>query len=188
MLVFEVLLPPLRSAVVGRWEPRDPEPLLRVVEGWEAVLPAAALGHVLDMLVMPKIRAAVDAWEPRQETVPIHSWIHPWLPYLGAQLEDVYPAIRHKLSNALMAWHASDASALVLLRPWHRAFSPVDWEQLLLRSIVPKLAYALQELVINPLQQVGRFWEITQYHLFFFKLLQLERRCPVFCKKPARAN
>jgi hypothetical protein len=32
-------------------------------------------------------------------------------------------------------------------------FERKDWEQLLGRSIVPKLAFALQELVINPLHQ-----------------------------------
>ena len=45
------------------------------------------------------------------------------------------------------AWHPSDGSALALLRPWHRVFSPADWEAMLLKSIVPKLAFALQ--VVN---------------------------------------
>lgn len=88
-LVFEVLLPPLRSAIVTSWEPRDPEPLLTLIEAWEGALPAVAMGQLLEALVMPKIRTAVGSWEPRQETVPIHAWIHPWLPYLGSQLEDV---------------------------------------------------------------------------------------------------
>lgn len=67
----------------------------------------------------------------------------------------VYPAIRHKLSAALGVWHASDGSALALLRPWARAFAPADWDALLARSIAPKLAAALAELVINPVHQVG---------------------------------
>jgi hypothetical protein len=93
---------------------------------------------------MPRISAAVESWEPRQETVPIHAWIHPWLPYLSSQLEGVYPTIRHKLTRALAAWHPSDGSAALLLKPWQRVFTAGDWDALLQRSIVPQLGYALQ--------------------------------------------
>ncbi len=63
----------------------------------------------------------MQAWEPRSETVPLHAWLHPWLPLLGAQLEDLYPGIRFRLAAALQQWHPSDASALALLSPWHTA-------------------------------------------------------------------
>lgn len=32
----------------------------------------------------------------------------------------------------------------MLLRPWHRVFDGAEWEALLMRCIVPKLAMALQ--------------------------------------------
>jgi len=25
----------------------------------------------------------VDAWNPLTDTVPVHAWIHPWLPLMG---------------------------------------------------------------------------------------------------------
>ena len=50
------------------------------------MLPPSALSHVLEMLVMPRLRRAAGEWEPRQETVPVHAWLHPWLPHLGAQV------------------------------------------------------------------------------------------------------
>eukprot|EP00200_Dunaliella_tertiolecta_P006438 CAMPEP_0202339820 /NCGR_PEP_ID=MMETSP1126-20121109/1516_1 /ASSEMBLY_ACC=CAM_ASM_000457 /TAXON_ID=3047 /ORGANISM="Dunaliella tertiolecta, Strain CCMP1320" /LENGTH=867 /DNA_ID=CAMNT_0048930421 /DNA_START=98 /DNA_END=2701 /DNA_ORIENTATION=- len=152
LLVSEAVLPPLRAACTT-WEPRDPEALLTFLEAWEPVLPRAALQHILDMLVMPRLRAAVTQWEPRQETVPIHAWLHPWLPFLGSALEELYPVIRHKLGVALQAWHPSDSSALVLLRPWHRVFDASEWDALLLRCIVPKLAMALQAFAVNPVAQ-----------------------------------
>ena len=61
----------------------------------------------------------MQAWEPREEVIPLHTWLHPWLELLGRQLEDLYPTIRFKLATALQAWHPSDSSALTLLSPWH---------------------------------------------------------------------
>lgn len=40
--------------------------VLLSVQEWEALLPRTALAHVMDMLVMPALRRAVTAWEPRQ--------------------------------------------------------------------------------------------------------------------------
>ena len=65
----------------------------------------------------------MEAWEPQAESVPLHAWLHPWLPWLGPRLESLYPSIRFRLSTALQAWHPSDASALALLSPWHRVRS-----------------------------------------------------------------
>ena len=66
-----------------------------------------------------QINRAVQSWEPREEVIPLHTWLHPWLELLGRQLEDLYPTIRFKLATALQAWHPSDSSALTLLSPWH---------------------------------------------------------------------
>ena len=101
LLVCELLLPALRTSVLTAWRPRDPEPLLHWLDLWEPLLPSTAMHNILDSLVMPRLRQAVGEWEPRQETVPIHAWLHPWLPYLGPSLEELYPGIRHKLGMAL---------------------------------------------------------------------------------------
>lgn len=89
-------------------------------------------------MVIPLI-LQVDNWNPLTDTVPIHSWIHPWLPLMQARLEPLYSPVRSKLSSALQKWHPSDASAKLILQPWKEVLTPGSWEAFMLRNIVPKL-------------------------------------------------
>ena len=86
---------------------------------WCAIIWRCALTPGSHLCARAQLTRAVGAWEPREERVPLHAWLHPWLEALGRQLEDLYPTIRFKLAAALQAWHPSDASALALLSPWH---------------------------------------------------------------------
>jgi tuftelin-interacting protein 11 len=67
---------------------------------------------------MPKLTREVENWDPRTDTVPIHAWLHPWLPLLGARMEPLFPPIRNKLAACLRDWHAADPSAHAMLVPW----------------------------------------------------------------------
>jgi tuftelin-interacting protein 11 len=49
------------------------------VEAWEPLLPAAALQYIMESLVLPQLRLAVQAWDPLRDTVALHTWVHPWL-------------------------------------------------------------------------------------------------------------
>lgn len=90
-------------------------------------------------LAHPPFILQVDNWNPLTDTVPIHSWIHPWLPLMQARLEPLYSPVRSKLSSALQKWHPSDASAKLILQPWKEVLTPGSWEAFMLRNIVPKL-------------------------------------------------
>ncbi|XP_078713572.1 tuftelin-interacting protein 11 isoform X1 [Lampetra fluviatilis] len=152
-LMWDTWMPCVRSAVV-RWQPRACEPMVDMVEHWMEFLPPWILNNVLEQLIFPKLQREVENWNPLTDTVPIHAWIHPWLPLMGgARLEPLYSPIRSKLGSALQRWHPSDPSAKLILRPWKEVFSPGSWEAFMLKHILPKLGMCLSDFVINPHQQ-----------------------------------
>lgn len=152
-LIWEVWVPVMRSCV-SQWQPRNVGPMVDCVECWAPVLPLWILDHVVEQLIFPRLQREVDSWNPLTDTVPIHSWIHPWLPLMQARLEPLYAPIRSKLAHALQRWHPSDSSARLILQPWKDVFTPGAWEAFMVKNIVPKLALCLGELVVNPHQQL----------------------------------
>ncbi|KAG8226104.1 hypothetical protein J437_LFUL006733 [Ladona fulva] len=152
-LIWEAWMPSIRAAV-SEWNCRGKcEVMIEILEAWMPLIPSWVLDSICDRLILPKIQAAVECWNPLTDTVPIHAWIHPWLPLLGSRLEIVYPTIRQKLSVALVNWHPSDRSARLMLTPWSKAFPKGDMDAFLVKNILPKLQVALQEFQINPHQQ-----------------------------------
>lgn len=156
-IVWEAWMPLVRQAILS-WSPRICEPAIELLETWMPLLPPWILHNVLDQFVLPRLQQEVELWNPLTDTMPIHSWLHPWLPLMGSRLEPLYPPIRMKLANALTNWHPSDGSAKLILEPWRRVFSGGTLEAFVVANILPKLAIALQGMVINPHHQHLDIW------------------------------
>lgn len=151
-LVWEVWMPFLRSAICS-WNCRNYDPMVSLLNVWTPVFPQWITDNIRDQLIIPRIQAEVDLWDPLTDTVPVHAWIHPWLPLMGEHLEPLYQPIRFKLASALTNWHPSDPSAKMILQPWTKVFSKGTMDAFILRSIYPKLSQCLAEFIINPHQQ-----------------------------------
>lgn len=152
-IVWECWMPRIRLCV-SMWSARQQPEMCDVIQAWKPLLPNWVVNNVCDQLILGKIQMAVEQWNPLTDTIPVHSWIHPWLPVLDSRLELVYPLIRHKLANALTAWHPSDRSAKLIIAPWLDVMSKHTVEAFLVKNIVPKLHQTLVEMDLNPDQQV----------------------------------
>ena len=139
------------------WSPRDSDSLILLLETWQPVLPPWILNNILEQIVLPRLQAEVENWNPLTDTMPIHAWLHPWLPLMEKRLEPLWAPIRNKLANALRNWHPSDPSAKLILQPWLQVWTGGQVDSFLVKNIVPKLGLCLQEFIINPHQQhLGR--------------------------------
>lgn len=137
-LMWEVWCPPVRQWIF-RWSARNPDPLVNLLEIWKPIVPAGVMSHLLEQIILPRIQQEVEQWNPLLDTVPIHSWIHPWLPLMSDSLEPVYQPIRMKLSYALTNWHPSDSSAKLILEPWVGVMPKGSLEAFIATNIIPKV-------------------------------------------------
>ncbi|KAL1131040.1 hypothetical protein AAG570_012277 [Ranatra chinensis] len=157
-LLWDAWMPCIRIAV-NAWTCKTSEPMIELLNLWDPLIPRWILDNILQQLVLPRLQHDVEEWNPLTDTIPIHTWTHPWLPLLGKRLHlSVFPVIRQKLSVALTGWHPSDSSARLLLLPWVGVFTKPEFDTFLISNIVPKLNQVLQEFLINPHQQMLDNW------------------------------
>ena len=130
------------------------------------------MDNILDQLIYSKLQYEVNEWNPLTDSIPIHSWIHPWLPLMKERLEPLYQPIRTKLAQALQNWQPSDSSAKAVLLPWKNVFKQGTWDAFMNKHIVPKLVSIMQQFVIDPRQQIlGMKIILFKYSVFLIDIL-----------------
>lgn len=157
-LLWDAWMPCIRIAV-NSWNVKDSQPMITLLSIWKPLLPSWILDNILQQLVMPRLQNTTDEWNPLTDTIPVHTWTHPWIPLLSKRLKvNVYPVIRQKLATALAGWHPSDSSARLLLMPWASVFTQAEMDTFIMNNILPKLSLVLQEMPINPSHQNLEPW------------------------------
>lgn len=144
----------LHKLILALEDFKHPDDLIGLIESWKVILPPWLLYHIHSQIVLPKLESEVENWDPLTDLIPIHTWIHPWLPLMADHnIEPILTCIRRKIGLALTAWHPSDVSAKIILEPWQSVFSEANWNTFLSTHIAPKLASVLSQMEINPAQQ-----------------------------------
>ncbi|KFD61936.1 hypothetical protein M514_07688 [Trichuris suis] len=162
-IVWMTWMPSMRKAV-QKWNVREPEPLLLLLELWKAAIPSWIMENLIDQFIVPKIEKETENWDPVTDTQPVHSWIHPWLSVVGDRLKPTYPSIRYKLGRAMQRWNPGDRSAKWMLKPWKDVFTAGSMSSFLNQHVLPKLELCLQGMVINPAnQQLDAWYNVMEW-------------------------
>eukprot|EP00467_Chlorarachnion_reptans_P007397 CAMPEP_0114538164 /NCGR_PEP_ID=MMETSP0109-20121206/29985_1 /TAXON_ID=29199 /ORGANISM="Chlorarachnion reptans, Strain CCCM449" /LENGTH=859 /DNA_ID=CAMNT_0001722141 /DNA_START=192 /DNA_END=2768 /DNA_ORIENTATION=+ len=180
-LVQQTLMSPLTLALSSNPVREFADPIL-LLERIRPALPARVFHYLLTDVVGPRLRMEVSNWSPTRDRVPIHLWMHPWLDVLPKTvLDNLFALIRTKLSDALRGWKPKDASALVLIEPWHPVWSRSDMWNFLTRAIIPKLrALCVRDggIPVNPSSEnpepfkaVVRWHKVVPHHALVSLLL-----------------
>lgn len=104
-LLHEIVLDRVRLIVSSQWRVRQYEPTVRLFESLKQVVPPRLYQDVLGQLVVPVLKRAVEAWNPRVDPVPLQNWIHPWLGVIKQYtLEPVHQVCVDPLESIVMVF------------------------------------------------------------------------------------
>lgn len=166
-LMYTIWLPKIRIAV-NDWNILDSSPMITIVKEWRPLLPAFIYSHMIDQLVVPKLVAGLQQWDPRKRnhrhkhatvkhTEP-HTWIFPWLPYLPPYHLDAKAAngllveVKRRVRHVLDGWDVS-FGILPGLGEW-RDLLRSELDHVLVRHLLPRLALHLSaKFDIDPSDQ-----------------------------------
>jgi tuftelin-interacting protein 11 len=158
-----IFTPILRNVLINEWNVFEPYSCIELWLNLKQLLPKS--NQIEESIIIPKLTTAVEKWIPSLDDKSLNYWILPWVKILKAKLSGLYPTIRRKLSQALKSWNPLEDSAINMLTPWQSIFDSVSMENLLIRSIIPKLVISLRSLEINPNnQQLSVFYSFIKWH------------------------
>lgn len=168
-LMYTVWLPKLRTTITN-WDVLHHDSLTAVVQAWRPLLPAFIYSHLIDQLIVPKLTAGLQTWDPRKrshhhksQAVTVkyaqpHTWIFPWLPCLPPYHLDpkastgLLVEVKRRLRQILSSWDVS-AGLLPGLSKW-RELLRSELDHILVRHLLPRLAlYLSQHFEVDPSDQ-----------------------------------
>ncbi|KAJ8323409.1 hypothetical protein O5D80_008155 [Batrachochytrium dendrobatidis] len=176
-MLYTIWLPKVRQAINNDWNVYQPDSLVAFFEAWNScldtnmywsessqssvsILPTWLFQNIACQLVIPKLKRAVDMWEPHrdktsdQNELMAHTWLHPWLPILGDLLEPFWTEVRRKLEYCWKNWNPKDHTPLQVIKLWTPVFSKADLEHILTTCILPALIVHLRtEFKLSPANQ-----------------------------------
>lgn len=149
-LLFQALVPPLRTSIMAKWDPFEPGPLVQFFDHWNVILPVSVSSILLRSMVLPSVRACVNRWaqdSAHATAPPAHTWLHPWLQYLADELQEFYPVVRNVLAQTLSTWSPPDPTAHARISPWKDVWKASEWRNFTNLTVVPALEAAMHDML-----------------------------------------
>jgi tuftelin-interacting protein 11 len=153
-LIWTLWLPKVRSTINNDWDALHPRAAIHLIESWESILPAFIRDNIIDQLILPKVRKAVDEWDARKQSVSLYKIVWPWFPVLGERMDEVLEGAKRRIRSVLRHWVVKDGIPKELSRWKKDIYSSSEWDKLVLQYVVPKLGVCLREdFAVNPANQ-----------------------------------
>ena len=153
-VLWNLWLPKVRSTINNDWDALHPRAAIHLIESWEPILPAFIRDNILDQLILPKVRKAVDEWDTKRQTVSLYKIVWPWFSVLGERMDEILEASKRRIRSVLRHWVVKDGIPKELSRWKKDIYSSSEWDKLVIQYIIPKLGVCLREdFKINPANQ-----------------------------------
>ncbi|KAK4420900.1 Septin and tuftelin-interacting protein 11 [Sesamum alatum] len=182
-LLMEVVFPAVRISGTNSWQARDPEPMLRFLDSWEDLLPPPTLQLILESVVMPKISAAVDSWDPHwqvfftlgTQAMSAYYILSPWKTVFDpASWEQLM--VRYIIPKLLAVMHD------LQINPANQNLDQFYWVRTWVTSLPTHHMLQLMDVFFNKWQEVLYHWlcskpdfeEVTKWYLGWKELLPPE--------------
>ncbi|KAI9821331.1 MAG: hypothetical protein M1826_000702 [Phylliscum demangeonii] len=181
-MMYTIWLPRVRSMVLNEWDVYRPSDLTAVVDAWRELLPPFVYVHLMDRIVVPRLRSALGKWDARPRpsdgagrdvhALP-HLWLFPWLPYLDSyhldpqQASGLVHEVKRKFRAVLAKWDLA-GGVVDGFAPWKEMLRD-DFDHVLIRHLLPRLAAVLRrDLEINPAgQDLGPLHAVLRWQELF---------------------
>lgn len=105
----------------------SPNDAVHLVESWEPILPLFVKDNILDQLVLPKVKTAIEQWNPKRNKRERHpkslaSIVFPWLPLLGERIDEIMDLSKRRIRHVMRNWVVKDGVPEELRR-WRKDVS-----------------------------------------------------------------
>ncbi|WWC64165.1 uncharacterized protein I303_106773 [Kwoniella dejecticola CBS 10117] len=158
-MLWTMWVPKVRSAINNNWDAASPHAAVHLLESWDPLLPAFIRDNVLDQLVLPKVKAAIEQWDPRRakhskQPTSLASIVFPWLPLLGDRGDDMLDGAKRRIRSVLRNWVVKDGIPDEFIKWRKDVFSSNEWDKIIIQYVLPKLGVCLRDdFSINPRKQ-----------------------------------
>jgi tuftelin-interacting protein 11 len=92
-----------------------------MLEIYVKILPTWLYQEIVEHLLLPKLNRMLEEWNVKRGW-DIHTWIFPWLPLIGQELEELWAPCRRILQQSLKKWTPAEDLGLDIVGKWSEVF------------------------------------------------------------------